>query len=437
MRAENTFSVDFVPRLGKKNKEEATLYARITVNGTPKEVSLKCKVKASDWNHDKEQVKGTGFEAKHINDYIEKVRYRIRDKYRMLEEKNLPITAETVKNAYLANHNPNRNSKTFSELYEYHMKINEKVLKPGTTKNYGATKKYVMRFLKSKLKREDIYLTELDYQFITELKHFIRTNPIKKHDPCEGNGVYKHLERLKKMVAWAKKLKWISIDPFEDYSLGFKKAKRKKLQLDEVIHLSSQKFNDELLRYVRDLFIFACYTGLAYADTISLTDADFMTTNDGALWCTKYRQKTDELSPIPIFENARLILEKYKKLPTYIQTGKIFPAITNQEVNRSLKIIREICGINKELSFHVARHTFATTMTLKNGVPLETVSKMLGHKKLSTTQIYAEVDEEKIQEDMINAEERILLKIAARKKELSRTGMKTLKQSHANCNLPS
>jgi site-specific recombinase XerD len=217
----------------------------------------------------------------------------------------------------------------------------------------------------------------------------------------------KHLERIKKMVKWAKQLGWITLDPFSEYKLTFKKHKRKKLDLEELSRIEKKEFSNPSLSYVKDLFLFSCYTGLAYCDVIALTTSNFEVDAEGNLWCKIYRQKSEELSSIPVLKAASELMLKYKDHPKSVEKGRIFPYISNQELNRNLKIIGEVCDIKKYMSFHLARHTFATAITLKNGVPIETVSKMLGHTKITTTQIYADVDEEKIVGDMAGVETRL------------------------------
>ncbi|MDH7459684.1 site-specific integrase [Chitinophagaceae bacterium 26-R-25] len=415
MRAEHSFSVDFIVRVDKNATEKANVFARITVDGTIREISIKQKVNLDEWDSKKEQLKGNSNNVKETNRYISSVRFLITEKYRMLRDKDLTVTADTVKDAYLEKQTRTKSGHTLNELISYHYKIYADQLEEGTMKNYRTTAEYLKQFLKQELRKEDIYLIELDYQFLTNVEYFIRHRPIKKHDPCEGNGVYKHLERIKKMIRWAKKLGWIGSNPFEDYELKFKKTKRKKLHIDELISIENQSFGNSKLEFVKDLFVFSCYTGLAYADVIKLSEKDFYVSNDGKRWLTTYRKKSDELSPVPLLEIACEIIDRYKCLPASISNGTVFPKTSNQEVNRNLKIIAEICGIKKELTFHIARHTFGTTVTLKNNVPIETVSKMLGHSKLTTTLIYAEVDEEKIEEDMLEVENRLRLKKMKRK----------------------
>ncbi len=407
MKTVSTFSIDFIIRLKKQQKERALLYVRITVNGNRTEISLKEEIITRDWDKKQEIVKGKSKEIKTINNYIEDVRFRLKEKYRMLIDKQSHITSQSIKDAYLGNHTLQKSGHTIGELLRYHEKIAIDKLEPGTLKNYGATEQYLKGFIKSKYKTDDIFLAQLDYEFITELEHFIRYNPIKAHDPCKGNGVMKHLERFKKMVKWAKQLGWLSTDPLADYKLSLKRYKRKKLDISELLSIEKKDFSNPSLTYVKDLFLFSCYTGLAYCDVISLKPSNFESDADGNLWCKVYRQKSEELSPVPVLKAAIEIMTKYKNHPKSTIKGSIFPYISNQDLNRNLKIIAEVCEINKYMSFHLARHTFATAVTLKNGVPIETVSKMLGHTKITTTQIYADVDEEKIIEDMAGVEARL------------------------------
>lgn len=402
----SSFSIDFITRKSKKDKTLASIYARITIDGEVKEISLRQSIPKEKWDHNAEIVKGKTAEVKSINEHIDKVRFRIRETYRKLQEEDKILTSESVKDAYLGR-NSNKKGHTLCELVKYHNKINQDELADGTMKNYYTTEEYIKLFLKHQFNCEDIFLSELDFQFITELEYYIRNNPIKGWDPCQGNGLAKHLERVKKMVRWAKKLKWIKENPFEDFSIKKKKVKRIKLTVAELHKIQTQKFTHPNLAYVKELFIFSCYTGLAYADVMKFSEEEIELDNEGNIWITTYRRKSKELSPVPLLATAIKLINKYKNNPRSIQHGTIFPPVTNQSVNRCLKIIGEICGIKKEMNFHLARHTFATAVTLKNGVPIETVSKMLGHKKLSTTMIYAEVDEEKIEEDMTDIEKRL------------------------------
>ncbi|WP_018616335.1 site-specific integrase [Segetibacter koreensis] len=387
----------------KKDTTVGGIYVRITANGKQTEISLNEKIPVNQWNVQKQEVNGRTPQVKALNTHLENVRFKIKEKYRALVDKDLPITAKGIKDVFLGNQ-VEQKGHSLSELVAYHAKMQGEKLSPGTMKNYVATGEYIRNFLMSKFGKDDMYLKELNHEFITELEYFIRTNPLKLHDPCEGNGIMKHLERVKKMVRWSRQLGWIHYDPFLDYKLNFKKYKRKKLDLNEVVRIEEQTFTNKSIDYVKNLFLFSCYTGLAYADVMALKPENLETDHNGRLWCKIYRQKNEEYAAIPVLSIAESIVEKYINHPKAVNRGTVFPYTSNQEVNRSLKIIGEVCGITKYMSFHLARHTFATAITLKNGVPMETVSKMLGHKRISTTQIYADVDEEKLTADMASIE---------------------------------
>ena len=246
----------------------------------------------------------------------------------------------------------------------------------------------------------DIKLSDLNYQFISSFESYIRNNPLKAGDPCTNNGTMKHLERLKKMVTWAYTNEWIEKDPFIAYKLRFKRHEMEFLDKDELARIEGRDLADPMLRRVRDLFIFSCYTGLAYIDLTMLKPANIIVAGDGMQWIKTSRKKTEIPVNVPLLRPAVAIMEKFRVDENAKKWGTLFPNVSNQEMNRSLKLIGEICEIKKRLTFHLARHTFATTVTLLNGVPIETISKLLGHTKLATTMIYAHVMQSKIGMDM-------------------------------------
>lgn len=424
MKAACTFGIDFIARKIPATPTKRRLYAKVTVNGDAVEISLKQMVSPKDWDSGKECMTTKSAEAQSVNSFIEKVRFLITQKYRTLIDKDEVVTAAKVKEAYLGNQSAKtkpRLGQTLLELFRYHNMINGSnietgesgILAEGTMKNYRTSLEYVRLYIQEHLHKDDLFLSEMNHESVVGFEHYIRNNPIKDFDPCKGNGLYKHMERLHKVVRLGKKLKWLKEDPFEGYEMKKTKPRRKKLDIDDLVKIEAQMFADPKIAYVRELFLFSCYTGLAYADTFGLTPSDIKRTNEGRLWLDRYRQKSSELSSVPILDAAKNILNKYWTAEKGMN-DKIFPFVSNQEVNRSLKTIQATCNIFKEMTFHIARHTFATTVTLKNGVPIETVSKMLGHTKLSTTQTYADVDEEKISDDMNGVEELLNLKKANR-----------------------
>jgi site-specific recombinase XerD len=271
----------------------------------------------------------------------------------------------------------------------------------GTQKNYFTTQKYVEMFLKRKFKRSDIYLRELGYVFIKDFERFLKSyQPTDHHKPMGQNTVMKHIERLRKIIHLAIREEMLEKDPFQKFRAKFKQVKRGYLTTGELQRIEKKEFPLERLQLVKDLFIFSCYTGLSYAEVYDLEKKHLIIGIDGRQWIEGQRRKSREFFAVPLLPQANHIIEKYRNDPRARSVGKLLPVLTNQKLNAYLKEIADLCGIEKNLTFHLARHTFATTVTLANGVPIETVGKMLGHASLRSTQIYAQVVRAKVSEDM-------------------------------------
>lgn len=316
---------------------------------------------------------------------------------RQLNMEKRKLTPEAIKRRFLGE----ECDRTLCGLMTYHNENMKRVLSPGTLKNYFTTERYVKLFLEQKHKAKDILLTELNFQFITEFELFLRrATPLMESNPLTNNGIMKHMERLRKMVTLAAKMEWVSKDPFQRYSLKFQKVDKPFLSTEELKQVEEAELPLQKLYLALDLFVFSCFTGLAYVDLMDLQPANLVIGGDGEFWIRTARQKTEISVNVPLLPKAKAILEKYRSDPRAANKGQLFPALSNQKMNDYLRQIAAVCAIHKPFSFHTARHTFATTVTLANGVPIETVSKMLGHTKLSTTQIYARVLERKIGEDM-------------------------------------
>ncbi|MCR9253711.1 MAG: site-specific integrase, partial [bacterium] len=214
------------------------------------------------------------------------------------------------------------------------------------------------------------------------------------------NTAMKHIERLRKMINLAIKIEWLDKDPFAKFSPKFNRTKRGYLNEEELNNIINKEFKIERLQQVRDLFVFSCFTGLSYSEVYDLEPTHIVKGIDGDTWIEGQRKKTGEFYAVPLLPHAHQIIEKYKDDVKSQAKGKLLPVLSNQKLNSYLKEIADLCGIEKNLTFHLARHTFATTVTLSNGVPIESVSKMLGHSSLRTTQIYAKVINSKISQDM-------------------------------------
>lgn len=432
MRTTHSFSVEFIkrPSRSKKKTTKANIYARIWVDGEAAEISLKEEIDVDAWDGQAEQVKGRSIQVKSINDHIDAVRDKIRNKYRVLQQAEALITAEKIKEEYIGIHSQLKGHKLI-ELLTYYKKIWEKELKPGGFKNVKTTVNYVELYLKATYPGGDIYLSQVNNEFLTNLRHYIRTNPIDASKPCEGNGLAKHVQRFKRILSWAKdEIKWIKTHPCEDFKAGLKKTRRKKLTFAQVMAIERQHFADKTISYVKDLFLHSVYAGFAFVDAMSLREEHFEWEDDGTVWCKLYRTKSEELSAVRILGAAGNILNKYRSRSDYTPGEPIFPGIANQTVNDKLKIIQAVCGIQINLTFHLARHTFAKTIALKCGIPIETVQLLMGHAKITTTMIYAEVDEEKLLDDTseweakLEKKREVTLAAQALEKELKRPMVK-------------
>ena len=398
MKASSTFSILFWANFSRVKNDKASIYARVTVNGKRATISLKRKVAISNWDIHKNRARGTSQNSRILNNYLDEVYSGLFKCYQDLKIEHKLITSQAIKARYLEEDEENH---SVIAIIDYHNEDMVGKLKWGTQKNYFTTQKYISKFLLKVYKTTDIYLRELDYNFIIKFEKFLRGYVPDDHQKRMGNNtVMKHIERFRKLINLAFKLGWIERDPFVNFKSKFIKTERGFLSLKELQEIENKQFRIPRLQLVKDLFVFSCYTSLSYIDVINLTEENICIGIDGGLWIHYKREKTIKAIKIPLLPKALEILEKYKNNVKSISQGSLFPKISNQKLNSYLKEIADICEIKKNLTFHIARHTFATTVTLSNGMPIETVSKLLGHSRISTTQIYAKVIERKVSDDM-------------------------------------
>lgn len=404
--ATTTFGVLFYLKTQKTSMQgKAPICARVTVNGKRTEISVKRSVNANEWDERKGMAKGSRKETVELNMYLNQFKAKIINTYQQMVLSDDAIDGPAIRDKVLGT---DHLLPTLVSLIEYHNEQQEIKLAPGTMKNYYTTQRYIEKFLREKYYRNDIILSQLTYKFILDFERYLFNYVPKDHQkPLNNNGIMKHIERLRKMINMAVKLDWLSKDPFASFKKHFDKVERESLNSKELIVLANKEFTIERLRNVRDMFLYSCYTGLSYIELAELTPNNIITGIDGGLWISTSRAKTDTGVRVPLLPQAIELMEKYRDDPRALNNGTVFPVISNQRMNGYLKEVADICGITKTLTFHIARHTFATTVTLSNGVPIESVSKMLGHTSIRTTQIYAKVVESKLSEDMHNLKQRM------------------------------
>lgn len=399
MKTSQSFGVHFTIKKERAKDGVTNVYASITVKKERIRFALKHQVKIDNWDAGRGGLKIKVTEAKETNAYLEQVKFTITTYYQQLQIAGKEVTAQLLKSMFLGEHTEETYS--LSRLMDYHDEVASAALTWSTLKHYAVTRRYLEKFLREKRSTTDIRINDIDYKFIVDFETFLRNHQPKDHQkPLNNNGVMKHLIRLRKMTTLALKLTWISKDPFKNYKFRYKKVETAFLSNAELTAISEHEFGADSLNMIKDLFFFACYTGLSFVDLMNLKENNVVDGEDGGKWLKLFRQKSNEPTNIPLLEPALIIMGRYKDNPRSLAGGTVFPTISNQKVNSYLKEIAKMVGVKKKLTFGVARHTFATTITLSNNVPIETVSKMMGHTKIATTQIYARVLLKKISEDM-------------------------------------
>ena len=382
----------------KKKNGMIPVYCRIRYDNRIAQFNTKIDVFGANW--DSQTTRVIGNNSKSVNIQLEKIRIDIIKKYELLYKTNIIITAKTILDLYKNN---SLLMDGIMNVFKQHNKNMKSLIgieySKGSYKNYITTIKHLKNYIKTKFNTDDISLNKLNYDFVYNFSHYILLNT-----KCTHNGMMKHIQRLKKITNFCIKNNYITNDPFIGFKIKFKKSNRVYINNEELYILKNIKLNKSLNK-IRDIFLFACYTGLSYIDLYNLNIKNIQIGDDNLKWIFIKRHKTDIPSNVPILPPALIILNKYK---TQNNINGIFPMISNQKTNIALKEIACLCNFNKKLTFHCARHTFATTITLTNGVPIETVSKMLGHNNIKTTQIYARVIDSKISADMMKLRQKFI-----------------------------
>lgn len=392
--SKSTFRILFYLRKNYLNKSgRAGIMIRLTVNGDMVQFSSKLDIEPALWNTKAGKAAGNSVKARQMNSMLDDIRTALNNHYRYVESRDSFVTAEKVRNAFLGYE---VRQQTLLELFRQHnedaSKLNGISKAPATLVKYDRTYRRLEEFMKAKYKVSDIALREIDHKFVTDFEFYLRTV-----SRCNENTTGKFMQIFRKIVLIAKNNGWLTVDPFANYHIHMKAVDRGYLTEQELERILQKDFDSRRLEQVRDVFIFSCFTGLSYVDVRNLTKENVCTSFDGKLWLRLHRQKTSTAVNLPLLKTPLAILKKYEdKLPD----GRLLPVSSNQKLNSYLKEIADVCGIKKNLTFHLARHTFATTTTLAKGVPIETVSKMLGHTNIKTTQIYARITNDKIREDM-------------------------------------
>lgn len=394
----------FLKQTKSQNDELMFIYLKITVDGKSTELSTKRKCAQSRWNPGAGRETGNKESTKELNYYLDSLEQLVYQAKRSLFDTDKPVTAQAIKDVL---NGVTEKPRMILDVFKHHndqMKALEGIdFARGTIGRYEISMQHTRDFIKWMFKLEDKPIKELDHEFISQYAFWLKT--VRK---CNHNSTMKYLANFKKVVLICVKNRWLPGDPFANFKLTKKAVEKVALTEAELKRVIEKKFDAERLCLVRDIFVFSCYTGLAYADVKNLKRSDIKAGIDHKEWIFINRQKTNSASHLPLLAQARKILSRYKDHSKCIDTDAALPVLTNQKMNAYLKEIADTCGIKEELTFHIARHTFATTVTLNNGVPMESVSKMLGHSSIRQTQHYAKTQNYKVSKDMLLLEDKLI-----------------------------
>ena len=377
---------------------EASVCMRITVNGTRVENNIRKSIDPALWSQAKETARGKSRRACDLNTYIEEARIRLYQIFCELEQQNRPATAHLLQELFFGQEKPEEVRTLLGTMQEHNDQCRALVGTDYaliTVRRYENCRRYLAELIRQRYGKEDLPLAEVNGELVRAFAFYLKTEK-----GCQQNTVIRYMKCLKKITNLARANDWMAKDPFLGIRFHEKEVVREFLTMDELQTIYRKEFPLERLTLVRDVFIFAAFTGLAFIDVQQLAPEHIVRDNNGNLWIRKPRQKTKNMCNIPLLDIPQEILRKYADHPPCRKKGVLLPVPCNQKMNSYLKEIADICMIRKNLTTHTARHSYATSVCLANGVSLENVAKMLGHSNIKMTQHYARVLDSSILRDM-------------------------------------
>jgi len=398
MNVNQTFSILFWLNKAKRNKNgDIAIWARITIDGLRAECSTGNRILPKHWDCDTGQANSSCPDAKIINDHLLLVRTEINRHYNILLSSQESVSAKDVKESYQKKKERRR---TFLELFRQFNKHLDERLKVNdiSKRRHGKFRMLYEKcesFIQEKFKRKDVFLDEVKLNFLVDFEIFLRTAY-----GVTVNTSNKSAKDVKQVAKYGISLGYLTVDPFVNFKSTYKRGVRYYLDKKELERMYKQKFTIRRLEEVRDCYIFSCYTGYGYAEVETMRPSQISLRMDGEKWVMSTRTKTGIPENVPLLPRALEIIRKYKNHPYCVKHDRLLPVNSNQKYNAYLKEVAAVCKIEKDLTTHTARHTFATTVLLSNGVPIETAKELLGHTDIRTTQIYARVLQQKVSQDM-------------------------------------
>ncbi len=400
-------NISFVTHKSKIDENNyVPIFMRLTLNGRRTEISMKKKVLLASWNKPSQSIKRSDKYFKITNDFLLLKKSEALNCYNLMLSGNEKFDVLDVRRRILGE----TNDKTLMYAVDFHNEQMKSLVGSdyaiGTYKRYVVTRKKVKAFIKAEYKSDDILICRVDSVFMECFLHYLKTN-----DKQMISTATKYVKNLKKILKLAYKYKWMKKVPEINLSLNGQKRNIKYLTAEELKSMEAKHFTIERLEKVRDIFLFCCYTGLAYSDVEKITMDNLVNTIEGSKAIEVYRTKTKNRCYIPLMPQAIAIIDKYSDSDEQKISQKLLPVNSNQRTNAYLKEIADLCGIKKKLTHHYARFTFATTVTLANDIPITDVAYMMGHTNLRTTQIYASVVDKNVTRSMASLGDKMSSKI--------------------------
>lgn len=410
MKVTEKFSILFLLEKSKKTTDgRYPIAVRLTVNCRRAEFFMKRKLAPEQWNQETNRAIGKTDEIIAINNEIDRIKAQLIQHFEKLALVTDNITASMMKLSYLGKPlDKEFNEKTLLFGVDFVMaKLNEKVKKKirsqGTLIRWNIFRRKLVAFLSSQYGKKDIFLKDVRFSFAEDFLDYLM---LKDPKNIGSNAAMKYVKYVKQVMKKCTERGWLTRSPIEDFKCTYDQPEREYLTMEEIMEIYNKPMINRL-QEVRDVYIFCCFTGFAYSDVYGLTPGHIYCGLGGKKWISTNRVKTSSREAVPLLPLAEEIIARYRNHPHCQMRGCLLPVDSNQRYNAYLKEIADLCGIGKNLTTHMARHTFATTVTLENDVPIETVSKMLGHKSIRTTQIYARVTQKKVSNNMRDLEEKI------------------------------
>ncbi|MBO5189383.1 MAG: site-specific integrase [Alistipes sp.] len=393
--------IKMIAHKGKPNKSgRVPILMQLTIGNQTCHISTKQTILPERWGDGKPS--GHTRDDQTIAAVLDEYRTKAYNKFLIMQAQDVNVTPERLKQALLGKDitKPRGYVEIFDQwLVEYSKMVGITTSK-RTLDKYILVRNRLQDYIASQLGVKDISLEEVTPKFLSNFDNYLRVEY-----NMANNHAMKIRQKLRTIYKVAIDNGWVSKNPFSTVKIHFDPVERDVLTKSELTALIQTDMIFDRLEKMRDVFVFACFTGLAHCDVAGLTKENIITDEAGQVWLKTHRQKTSEVVDIPLLEIPQLIIKKYQGMKEL--NGKLLPTLTNSCSNLYLKEVAVRCGINKTLTFHMARHTFATTVTLSNGVPIESVAKMLGHRNIRTTQIYAKIIKDKLAEDMSKLATRI------------------------------